>query len=67
MEYHSWASDPLVRHASVAQADTARWSGWPVMPSGPNVTIVSGRTSSMIPDNRATACSDGMSAQPPSE
>ena len=33
--------------ASVVQRLTATWSGWPVMPSGPNVTMRSGRTSSM--------------------
>ena len=41
--------------AAVAHADTVRWSAWPVMPSGPNVSTVSGRTSSISAARRATA------------
>ena len=38
---------PRCSHAAVTQRCTAMWSGWNVIPSGPNVRIVSGRTSSM--------------------
>ena len=56
---------PRCSHAAVTQRDTAMWSGWNVIPSGPNVRIVSGWTSS---SSRPTAArpSSSWSARAPS-
>ena len=53
--YQSRFGCPALSRASVAQDDTVRWSSCPVIPSGPNVTMVVGRSSSMNPAMRSTA------------
>ena len=61
--YQRLPRQPPACHAVVVHVDTARWSGWPVMPSGPNVKMVSGCTSSMISVMRSLASTR---EQPPS-
>ena len=51
-------------HASVTQRCTAMWSGWKVIPSGPNVRIVSGRTSSSRRPTQATPASSWSASAP---
>ena len=45
--YQSAVVGRTADHASVVHRLTAQWSGWPVMPSGPNVTMRSGAMSAM--------------------
>src|SRR6266540_922925 len=55
-----------VSNASVAAAPIATWSGWPVIPSGPNVTTTSGANSSRIERSCSTSPRRGNRPSPPS-
>ncbi|MGZ4671301.1 MAG: hypothetical protein ACXV5U_00575 [Ilumatobacteraceae bacterium] len=45
--YQRSALGRIAARASVVHRQIARWSGWPVKPSGPKVTMRSGRISAM--------------------
>ncbi len=64
--YQRASRHPRLRQASVTQADTVRWSGWPVMPSGPKVTTVSGRNRSSSEATWATPDAYGTCGREPS-